>query len=51
MSNGGLGLVARGNVPANFAHGIAVSINADEQRLAPVIESIDFDALARLISP
>jgi len=51
LSHGGRQLVARSHVPANFAHGIAVSINADEQRLAPVIESIDFDALARLISP
>lgn len=51
MSHGGLWLVARSHVPANFAHGIAVSVEADEKRLASVIESIDFAALARLVAP
>lgn len=51
LSHGGQQLVARSHVPANFAHGIAVSVDADEQRLASVIESIDFAALARLVAP
>lgn len=51
MGHGGLALVARSQVPANFAHGIAVSIDADETRLASVIESIDFAALARVVAP
>lgn len=51
LSHGGQQLVARSHVPANFAHGIAVSVDADEERLASVIESIDFAALAALVAP
>jgi hypothetical protein len=51
LSHGGRGLVVRSHVPANFAHGIAVSVHADEKRLASVIESIDFGALAGLVAP
>jgi len=51
MSNGGLGLVARGHVPANAVHGITVQINADEDRLASVIGAVDFAALAGLVPP
>lgn len=51
LSHGGRGMVVRSHVPANFAHGIAVSVDADEKRLASVIESIDFAALAEIVAP
>lgn len=51
LGHGGRQLVVRSHVPANFAHGIAVSVDADEKRLASVIESIDFAALAELVAP
>lgn len=51
LSHGGRALVVRSHVPANFAHSIAVSVHADEKRLASVIDSIDFGALAALVAP
>ncbi|MEX1994518.1 MAG: hypothetical protein WD929_07645 [Steroidobacteraceae bacterium] len=49
--NGGRRHAVRGNVPANFAHGVAVRVHADERRLESVIETIDFGALAELVAP
>lgn len=50
-SGGGLGLVARGHVPANAVHGMSIHVDADEERLASVVEAIDFGALAKLVPP
>ena len=51
LSNGARRHAVRGDVPANFVHGIAVSVHADEKRLASVIEAINFGALAGLVAP
>lgn len=48
-SNGSLGLVARGHVPANAVHAISVNVDADQDRLASVIKAIDFAALVALV--
>lgn len=50
-ASGGLGLVARGHVPANAVHGLSVRVDADEDRLTSVIEAIDFGALEKLVPP
>ena len=51
LNNGARRHAVRGHVPANFVHAITVSVHADEQRLASVIETIDFGALAALVAP
>lgn len=50
-TSGSLGLVARGQVPANAVHGLSVRVDADEDRLPSVIEAIDFAALEKLVPP
>lgn len=49
-AEGGFDLVPRANVAARVAHGLSVRVRADENRLASMLDAIDWNGLAAALS-